>query len=121
VAVGFGTVRKVSQISWKQKGIGQRHFHGLTASNRSVLFVSRKPRVLEIDCYAVRRELSNYLEGDLTPELRVQIEDHLGTCSHCTAVYDGMRNVVQLLGDEKAIELPKGFSQRLYRRLFRVQ
>jgi len=121
VAVGFGTVRKVSQISWKQKRTRQRHFHGRMASNRSVIVVSRKPRVIEIDCYQVRRELSDYLEGDLTPELRVQIEDHLESCSHCTAVYDGMRNVVQLLGDEKAIELPKGFSQRLYRRLFRVQ
>ncbi len=121
MAVGFGTVRKVSQISWKQKGIGQRHFHGFTASNRSVLFVSRKPRVVEIDCYAVRTELSDYLEDDLTPQLRFQIEDHLENCGHCTAVYDGIRNVVRLLGDEKAIKLPKGFSQRLYRRLFRVQ
>ena len=37
------------------------------------------------------------------------------------AVYDGMRNIVWLLGDERAIELPKGFSERLYQRLFRVR
>ena len=91
------------------------------ASNRPVLVVSHKSRTVGIDCYQVRRELSHYLEGDLTPELRVRIEDHLERCRHCTAVYDGMKNVVQLLGDEKAIELPKGFSDRLYRRLFRVQ
>ena len=98
-----------------------RHFLSHRASNRVVLIVSHKSRILEIDCYQVRRELSDYLEGDLTPELRVRIEDHLERCKHCTAVYDGMKNVVQLLSDERAIELPKGFSERLYRRLFRVQ
>src|SRR5437867_10789474 len=45
--------------------------------------------------------------SDLTPELRVRIEDHLERCRHCTAVYDGMKNVVQLLGDERAIELDR--------------
>lgn len=76
----------------------------------------RKPRVIEIDCRRVLRELSDYLEGDLPPQLRLQIERHLKECDHCTAVYDGMRNVVRLLGDEKAIELPEGFSRRLRER-----
>jgi predicted anti-sigma-YlaC factor YlaD len=61
------------------------------------------------------------MEDDLTPELRAQIEHHLQNCTHCAAVYDGVRNVVQLVGTEDAIELPQGFSQRLYRRLLRVQ
>jgi predicted anti-sigma-YlaC factor YlaD len=61
--------------------------------------------------------LSDYLEGDLTPQLRLQIEEHLQSCDHCTAVYDGLRNVLRLLAAEKAIELPEGFSRRLYERL----
>ena len=81
--------------------------------------MSQKPSIVEIDCYQVRRELSEYLEDDVTPELRSQIEDHLAGCAHCTAIYDGMRNVVQLLGSERMIEVPEGFSQRLYQRLFR--
>ena len=85
-----------------------------------MVFVSRKLGFIEIDCYQVRRELSDYLEGDLTPELRLQLEEHLQTCDHCRAVFDGLRNIVRLLGDEEAIELPEGFSQRLYNRLFPV-
>ena len=81
------------------------------------MLVLQKPSVVEIDCYQVRRELSDYLESDLTPQLRLQIEDHFQSCSHCTAVYDGLRDVVRLLSNEKAIELPEGFSRRLYRRL----
>jgi predicted anti-sigma-YlaC factor YlaD len=61
--------------------------------------------------------LSDYIEADLPSQLRLQIEKHLKECDHCTAVYDGMRNVVRLLGDEKVIELPEGFSERLYKRI----
>ena len=94
----------------------------VAASHGSVVFVSRKPGVIEIkiDCYQVRRELSDYLEGDLTPQLRVRIEQHLQACDHCSTVYDGLRNIVRLLGDEEVIELPEGFSQRLYKRLLPV-
>jgi hypothetical protein len=95
----------------------------VAASLGSVIFVSRKPGVIEIkiDCYQVRRKLSDYLEGDLTPQLRLRIEEHLQTCDHCRAVYDGLRNIVRLLGhNEEVIELPEGFSQRLYKRLLPV-
>jgi|SRR5215467_2550145 len=95
---------------------GKRHFSKCATSHEPVVVVSHKQIVVEIECYRVRRELSNYLESDLTPELRLEIENHLASCSHCTAVHDGMRNIVQLLGDERAIDLPEGFSQRLYRR-----
>ena len=74
-------------------------------------------RIAEIDCLEVRRELVDYMEGDLAPALRERIERHLLRCRHCTAVYDGVYNVVQLVGDGRAIELPLGFSQRLYKRL----
>ena len=82
--------------------------------------MSQNSNIVEIDCYQVRRELSDYLEGDVSPELRLRIEEHLQTCDHCRAVYDGLRNIVRLLGDEEVIELPEGFSQRLYNRLFPV-
>ncbi|HEX3351444.1 MAG: anti-sigma factor family protein [Terriglobales bacterium] len=76
--------------------------------------VEQKSAVTEIDCYRVLRELSDYLEADLPPQLRLEIEKHLKECDHCKAVHDGLRNVVRLLGDEKVIELPKGFGERLY-------
>ena len=103
------------------EGDCERHLLSVAGCNRSVVFVSQKPSIVEIDCYQVRRELSEYLEDDVTPELRSQIEDHLAGCAHCTAIYDGMRNVVQLLGSERMIEMPEGFSQRLYQRLFRFR
>lgn len=79
--------------------------------------VSPKSEFFQIDCNEVRRLLSDYLEDDLRGEMRREIEDHLLGCRRCTAVCSGVRNVVQLLGDERFIDLPLGFSERLYRRL----
>jgi anti-sigma factor (TIGR02949 family) len=94
-----------------------RHFTSRAASNRQSDLVGPKVKFVEIDCHAVRRELVDYMEGDLTEELRARIEQHLGKCDHCTAVYDGVQNVVRLLGDKNAIDLPLGFSRRLYARI----
>lgn len=78
-------------------------------------------QLAEIDCRDVWKELVNYMEGDLTPEMRERISLHLRGCSHCRAVYDGSYNVVRLLGEKSIIELPQGFSQRLYSRFLRSQ
>ena len=74
---------------------------------------------MEISCREVMRELSGYIDQDIQPDLRRNFEEHLGNCRHCTAVYDGARNVIRLVGDGRSFELPAGFSQRLRDRLAR--
>jgi hypothetical protein len=70
-----------------------------------------------VKCEEVWREVSNYLDGDVSPDLRAAIDEHIRGCKGCTAVLDGTRNVVQLYGDERMLEVPLGFSHRLHRRL----
>ena len=72
---------------------------------------------MEISGLEVIRELSNYVDKDVTSEFRVQISAHLATCGHCTAVYDGLRNTITLIGDNRSSVLPMGFSQRLRAKL----
>ena len=79
--------------------------------------VNRQEHLLDITCQQVWRELTNYMEGDVTAEMRERIAEHVSGCAHCRAVYDGSKNVVQLLGNGKTFELPSGFSRRLYDRL----
>ena len=69
--------------------------------------------VVEISCLEVIRELSNYIDEDVTPQLRGQIIAHLPSCAHCTAIYDGLRNTITLTGDDRVFNLPAGFSERL--------
>src|SRR5215472_3391638 len=72
-----------------------------------------------VNCEHVWREVSNYVDGEVDPELRAAMEAHFKECKHCTAVLDGTRNVVKLYGDDRMFELPAGFSQRLQSRLAR--
>jgi hypothetical protein len=59
-----------------------------------------------VKCEEVWREVSNYLEGDVSPDLRAAIDEHVRGCKGFTAVLDGTRNVVQLYGDERMLEVP---------------
>jgi len=72
---------------------------------------------VDISCWEVIRELSNYIDKEVTPKLREQILAHLSGCSRCTAVYNGLRNTITLIGDDRAFELPEAFSQRLRAKL----
>lgn len=69
------------------------------------------------NCERVWREISNYVDGDVDPALRSTMNEHFRTCKRCASVLAGMRNVVQLYGDERMLEVPAGFSNRLQRRL----
>lgn len=73
--------------------------------------------VIEISCMEVWREISNYIDNTLDPELRRRMEEHFKGCEHCSAVLDGTRNVIRLVGDGRTFDLPDGFSERLKKRL----
>lgn len=70
-----------------------------------------------VKCEEVWREISNYVDGEVDPPLRAAMEQHFQECKRCTAVLEGMQNVVQLYGDERMLEVPLGFGHRLQRRL----
>jgi len=72
---------------------------------------------IEISCVEVWREISNYLDEEVSPDKRERMEAHFKVCAHCTAVLDGTRNVVGLVGDGKLFQVPEGFSNRLYKKL----
>jgi anti-sigma factor RsiW len=72
---------------------------------------------IEISCIHVWREISNYIDEEIDPELRHRMEEHFKGCEHCSAILDGTKNVVRLVGDGRVFDLPAGFSDRLKNRL----
>ena len=67
-----------------------------------------------VSCKTIVANLSEYLDGDASPEMRQKIEKHLRSCHRCTAVYDSTRKRLVITGDERVFELPAGFSERLH-------
>jgi hypothetical protein len=80
-------------------------------------FFRQGSKTVVIKCEEVWREVSNYLDGDVEPGLRLAIEAHVRECKQCAAVVDGTRNIIQLYEDERMLEVPVGFSRRLHQRL----
>jgi hypothetical protein len=70
-----------------------------------------------VTCEQLWHEISNYLDGEVSPDLRAAMDGHLRGCQKCNAVLEGTRNVIGIYGEDSMFEPPQGFSQRLHRRL----
>ena len=67
-----------------------------------------------VSCKTIVAHLSQYVDGDATAEMRQKIERHLRGCRRCSAVYDSTRKMLVITGDERAFDIPVGFSERLH-------
>jgi anti-sigma factor (TIGR02949 family) len=67
-----------------------------------------------VSCKTVIANLSNYLDGEVAPEMRQKIEKHLRGCHRCSAVYDSTRKMLMIVADEQTFEIPVGYSERLH-------
>ena len=73
--------------------------------------------IIEMECAEVWRQISNYLDDEVDIALRTTMAAHFKDCAHCSAVLDGTRNVIKLVGDERAFEIYSGASERFYLKL----
>lgn len=76
-----------------------------------------KTAIVEISCAEMWREISNFVDSEVEPELKARMEHHFRNCKRCTAVLEGTRNTVRLLTDGDWYPLPEGFSKRLFQRI----
>ena len=68
-----------------------------------------------VTCEQVRKELSNFLDDDVAPELRAEMQEHLRQCHRCSVLADTTRKVLFIVGDDRVFEIPVGYSERLHR------
>jgi len=73
--------------------------------------------MITLSCEEIRREISNYLDDDMSPRMRRLLEAHLEQCRKCAVLLDSTHNVLILLADERRFQLPAGFSLRMRQRL----
>jgi len=67
-----------------------------------------------VTCAQVLKELSNYIDEDIDPRLRAEIEEHLRGCRRCSVLLDSTRKTLRIVGDDRVFEIPVGYSERLH-------
>jgi anti-sigma factor RsiW len=67
-----------------------------------------------LNCKGVIRELSNYIDGDLDPGLKTELERHLEHCEDCTMIVDQTKKSIEILCDSRPVELPSDVRSRLH-------
>ena len=67
-----------------------------------------------VNCETVLQELSNFVDHEIDPALRAEIEAHLKTCQRCSVLHDSLRKLVVIVADERTFEIPVGYSERLH-------
>jgi len=72
-----------------------------------------------LNCNGVIREISNYIDGELDPPVKQELERHLRDCEDCKMVVDQTRLTVEIFCDSKPVELPTDVKARLHDALHR--
>jgi anti-sigma factor RsiW len=67
-----------------------------------------------LNCKAVIRELSNYIDGELEPAVKLELERHLGHCEDCTMILDQTKKSIEILCDSEPIPIPSSLHERLH-------
>jgi anti-sigma factor RsiW len=68
-------------------------------------------------CKEILAALSDYLDGELDPELLRGLQQHLADCNPCQLVVDNVRQTITVYKSGRPIELPAELRARLRRAL----
>jgi len=66
-------------------------------------------------CKEILAALSDYVDGDLDPELRRALQKHLADCNPCQLVVDNVRQTITVYKSGRPLELPAELCERLRR------
>lgn len=73
-----------------------------------------------VECKEVLANMSCYIDGDGSPELRKKLEEHIARCRRCRVVFDTTGRMLKIVSDVEPFEVPLVVSARLYNRLEKV-
>ena len=66
-----------------------------------------------LTCQEVLEQLSEYLDDDARAELVHEVNQHLGTCSHCKTEVDTIRKTIRIFVCEEQVVLPQPLCDKL--------
>jgi RNA polymerase sigma-70 factor (ECF subfamily) len=78
----------------------------MTMPLKMMLLMGKTMMKRTVSCKHVTSQISNYIDGQLSPEMKRRIEEHLALCDRCSVVLDTTRKLLYIAGDEKVFDLP---------------
>jgi anti-sigma factor RsiW len=69
------------------------------------------------NCKKIIQELTNYFDGALDANTRLDLELHLSRCKNCRLVVDTTRQTIQIFCNSEPVPLPQGVRERLHKAL----
>jgi anti-sigma factor RsiW len=73
-----------------------------------------------LNCEEVIHELSNFIDGDLDPALKRELEKHLKDCADCRLIVNQTKKTIEIFCDSELVELPSDVQTRLHDALRRT-
>ncbi len=68
-----------------------------------------------MECKQIEKLLSPYLDNELDPTERQQVEEHLNQCPSCAQLYTALREAVEALSEMPELEISEDMRERLYK------
>ena len=58
-------------------------------------------------CAEFLKELNEFLDGDMDPKLKAELDTHLVWCHHCFVVCDTTKKTIKIYKESQVYELPE--------------
>ncbi len=65
-------------------------------------------------CTDFLSQLTDYFDGQISPELLEEVRAHTASCSHCEVVLDTTRKTIGVYRDNELYEFPSELRERLH-------
>jgi Putative zinc-finger len=70
-----------------------------------------------ITCEEFLAEFGDYLENQVSPEVRKELELHLSQCRACSVLCDSSRKTIKIVTESSSFELPESVSDPIIERV----
>lgn len=65
-------------------------------------------------CKEFLQELTDYLDGKISENLKIELDEHLHWCHECHVVMNTTKKTIEIYRDNELYELPEGLRNRLH-------
>ena len=65
-------------------------------------------------CTEFLHRLDDLIDDSVTPEMRTELQGHLGRCGHCEVILNTTRKTIEIYRSHEIYELPTSLRDRLH-------